>query len=196
RRPPLGPPRRSYSVMDCEPIPHHHRLSTRMTLLDLPGEIHCAIFDFLDPIDSTCLGLTNRHFYDIHRRMHGTVPLTAQRDGPNELGWVWRIAGALVPAPLSSLNPEQLALLKTLEEKDKHALSRLRVRGQACCRKCGAARCELHRHIESWMGEGMEYCSVKQKFGAAAVEGARSYCYMRKPSDPRICGRHLLNRTR
>ncbi|KAH8887729.1 hypothetical protein GQ53DRAFT_266963 [Thozetella sp. PMI_491] len=195
RRPTLGPPRRSYSVMDCEPIPHHHRLSTRMTLLDLPSEMHFTIFDFLDPIDSTCLGLTNKHFYAIHRRMHGTVPLTARRDGPNELEWAWHLAGAVVRAPPSSLNSEQLALLKSLEEKDKHALSKLRVRGQAYCRKCGVTRCELHKHIESWMGEGMEYCSVKQKFGAAAGEGARPYCYMSKPSDPHRCGRHYVKKS-
>ena len=99
RRPPLGPPRRSYSVTDCAPIPHHHRPSTGVTLLDLPAELHFAIFDFLDSIDSTCLGLTNKHFYSIHRRMRGTVSLAARREGPNSLEWAWHLAGAVVQSP-------------------------------------------------------------------------------------------------
>jgi hypothetical protein len=69
-RRPLMPPRRSYSVTDQYPIPRRHKL----VLMDLPGELHFFIMDFLDPIDSTCLGLANRHFYAIHRRLHGTVP--------------------------------------------------------------------------------------------------------------------------
>ncbi len=48
--------RRSYSVMDTEPLPHYHRPSSRLALMDLPNELHFAIFDFLDMIDSTCLG--------------------------------------------------------------------------------------------------------------------------------------------
>ena len=190
-RPPLGPPRRSYSVMDCEPIPHHHRLSPRMVLLDLPPEMHYAIFDFLDPIDSTCFGLTNKHFYAIHRRMRGSVRLSARRDGPNELEWAWHLAGAVVHAPPSSLTQEQKVMLQGLNDREKNALSKLRIRGQAYCRKCGITRCELHKHLESWMGDGLEYCSITEKFGPVAAEGARSYCYMRKPGDPHRCGRHL-----
>jgi hypothetical protein len=64
--------------------------------MDLPPELHFAFFDFLDPIDSTCLGLTNKHFYAIHRRLHGTVSLTVRRDGPNDLEWAWHLAGNLV----------------------------------------------------------------------------------------------------
>lgn len=230
RRPPLPPPRRSYSVMDVEPIPHYHRSSARMTLMDLPAEIHYTIFDFLDPIDSTCLGLTNSHFYAIHRRMRGTVPLSATRDGPNELEWAWRLANLRISPQmmaLSALSAGMLSVTSAPASKDAYhetpvqqtthvpnlvpvaqavlptppllplagtsmakSLTQLRVRGQAYCRKCGITRCQLHKHIQAWMGEETEYCSVKQKFGPVATEGAKPFCYMSKPGDVNRCGRH------
>jgi hypothetical protein len=197
RRPPLGSPRRSYSVMDCEPEPNIHRLSTRMTLVDLPPELHYAIFDFLDPIDSTCLGLTNRHFYQIHRRMHGTITLSTRRDGPNELEWAWHLAGVVMQRS-DRLTAPTITSAHTLGDKAgvQNALSRLRVRGQAYCRKCGITRCELHKHIQDWMGDTFEYCLVKQKFGPVAPEGARPYCYMSKPDDPHRCGRHRSHKSK
>lgn len=191
RRPPLGPRQRSYSVTDKEPVPAP---STGLRLLDLPAELHFAIFDFLDPIDSTCLGLTNKHFYSIHRRMRGTVPLSTRRDGPNELEWAWHLAGAVVRSP--QLNKPGVVTTSATGEKERLALSKLRVRGQGYCRKCGVTRCELHKHIQSWMGEGAEYCSIKQKFGQAAPEGAKPYCYMSKPGDPRRCGRHWVRKSK
>ena len=196
-----------------------------MALADLPGEIHYSIFDFLDPIDSTCLGLTSRHFYAIHRRMRGIVPLSARRDGPNELEWAWHNLhispkSLKITAEVSSV-PSSFALkddccdppaqaqrqttdLTLASEPTSHtvfrpsspgapsskALAGLRVRGQAYCRKCGITRCELHKHIQDWMGPAAEYCSVKQKFGPVASHGAKPYCYMSKPSDPDRCGRH------
>lgn len=180
RRPLLGPRRRSYSVTDKEPVPTP---STGVSLLDLPSELHYAIFDFLDPIDSTCLGLTSRHFYTIHRRMRGTVALSVRREGPNELEWAWHLAGAGTGS-------------SQMDDKDKKTLSRLRVRGQGYCRKCGVTRCELHKHIQSWMGEGAEYCSIKQKFGSAAAPGAKPYCYMSKPGDSQRCGRHWVRKSK
>ncbi|KAM7199361.1 hypothetical protein V8F20_005756 [Naviculisporaceae sp. PSN 640] len=196
-RPSLGSPRRSYSVTDREPIPHHHRPSSTVSLEDLPAELHFAIFDFLDPIDSTCLGLTSKHFYAIHRRMRGTVSLSTRRDGPNELEWAWHLAGAIVKAS-SALepNPAAGATTNTQGLSERSALSKLRVRGQGYCRKCGITRCELHKHIQEWMGEGLEYCSVKQKFGPAAQEGAKPYCYMSKPGDKSRCGRHHVRKSK
>lgn len=193
RRPPLGPPRRSYSVTDQQPIPHHHRPSARLTLMDLPGELHYAIFDFLDPIDSTCFGLTSTHMYAIHRRLHGTVPLTIRRDGPNNLEWAWHQAGNTIRN--SSAAPAVPLTAPVAEDEKNAALLRLRVRGQAYCRMCGVTRCQLHKHVQEWMGEGFEYCSVRQKFGPVAHEGAKSYCYMSKPGDKRRCGRHFVRRT-
>ncbi|KIH86795.1 f-box domain containing protein [Sporothrix brasiliensis 5110] len=186
-RPKLGPPRRSYSVMDYEPVPHHHRLSENLGLLDLPPELHYTIFDFLDPIDSTCLGLTNKHFYDIHRRMHGAVPLSVRRPGPNDMEWVWHLAGRMMHGGHSDA--------ATLEATT-NALAMLRVRGQALCRKCGVSRCELHKHIQGWMGPGYEYCTVREKFGPAAPEGAKEFCYLSNPKDPHRCGRHRVNKSR
>lgn len=178
RRPKLPPPRRSYSVMDYEPPPPGQpKPSNRFTLLDLPSELHYAVFDFLDPIDSVCLGLTNSNLYDIHRRMHGTVPLSTRYSGPNDMEWAWRGAGPLV-------HPSQYAAAK------ENAMEQMRVKGQVYCRKCGISRCELHRHLREWMGQGMEYCSVKDRFGKPAGENAKPYCYMSSPKHPNRCGRH------
>lgn len=198
RRPPLGPPRRSHSATNLEPIPHHHRPSKGgMTFMDLPAELHFAVFDFLDAIDSTCLGLTNKHFYSIHRRLHGKVPLSKRREGPNELEWAWHLAGAAIPQTLAVPSwdgSSHASSAAVMEVRDGKALSRLRVRGQAYCRKCGVTRCELHKHIQEWMGEGAEYCSVKQKFGLEAPQGAKPYCFMSKPGDPGRCGRHWVRK--
>jgi hypothetical protein len=184
-RPSLGPPRRSYSVTDREPIPHHHRLSPKMNIMDLPGDVHYAIFDFLDPVDSTCLGLTNKHFYAIHRRLHGSVPLSTRRNGPNELEWAWHVAGG--PAK-SSCPPISLQAASEL--------SRLRVRGQAYCRKCGVTRCELYKHLGGWMGDKMEYCTITEKFGAFALPDAKSHCSRGMPSNPNRCARHYRRKNK
>lgn len=168
----------------------------------LPSELHMAIFDFLDPIDSTCLGLTNKHFYSIHRRLHGSVPLSARRDGPNELEWAWHLHFAgraeLYKTPLVVVDGSG-ADEKTAEDQERErirALTALRVRGQAYCRKCGICRCELHKHIQEWMPEGMEYCSVKRKFGPVAGEGSKEFCYLSSPRDPGRCGRHRVRKDR
>ncbi|KAK7424410.1 hypothetical protein QQZ08_008669 [Neonectria magnoliae] len=177
-RPKLPPPRRSYSVMDYEPIPPGQPQPPKdFTLLDLPSELHYAIFDFLDPLDSVCLGLTNPNFYEIHRRMHGTVPLSSRYSGPNDLEWAWRGAGPLV-------HPKDRTAAK------ENAMEQMRVKGQVYCRKCGISRCELHRHIKGWMGEGYEYCSIKEVYGKPAGEDAKQYCYMKSPKNPHRCGRH------
>ncbi|KAK1828156.1 hypothetical protein QBC39DRAFT_158161 [Podospora conica] len=187
-RPTLGPRRRSYSVTDKEPAPVP---SSGLELMDLPAELHFVIFDNLDLIDSVCLGLTNKHFYSIHRRLRGTVPLSTRRHGPNELEWAFHLAGVKAP-PSTGLYHAETAE----SDKEKVALSKLRVRGQGYCRKCGITRCSLHKHIQSWMGEEAEYCSVKQKFGRAAPEGAKAYCYMSKPGDPSRCGRHWVRKSK
>lgn len=164
-------------------------------MLDLPRELHFAIFDFLDPIDSTCFGLAARDLYAIHRRMHGTVPLSARRYGPNELEWAWHLAGG-PPTTATTAPPLPSSGMTAQERKENNALAKLRVRGQAYCRKCGVCRCELHKHIQDWVGEGLEYCSVKQKFRPEAPEGARPYCYMSVPKDPNRCGRHRVMGTK
>jgi hypothetical protein len=198
-RPSLGPPRRSYSVTDKEPIPHHHRLSSKSNIVDLPGEVHYAIFDFLDPIDSTCLGLTNKHFYAIHRRMHGSVPLGTRRSGPNELEWAWHVAGA---PPKSKDQQKAISITAAKAEdgamtpQDAKELSRLRVRGQAYCRKCGVTRCELYKHLTGWMGDKMEYCTITERYGDVALPTAKSHCSRGLPSNPHRCARHFRRKNK
>jgi hypothetical protein len=179
RRPQIGAPRRSYSVMDYEPVLPHHQPGGRLSLAEVPGEIHMAIFDWLDPIDSACLGLTNKHFYAVHRRMHGTVPLSARRSGPNDMERAWYLASR----PMNALSPG----MSGIPERD---LAMLRVKGKGLCRKCGVYRCELNKHLKEWMPEGAEYCSIREKFGPPAPEGAKEYCFLVKPNRPDRCGRH------
>lgn len=195
RRPPLGPPRRSYSVTDQEPIPHHHRPSTQLQLMDLPPELHFAIFDFLDPIDSTCFGLANSQLYAIHRRLHGTVSLAAHREGPNELEWAWFFAGRhVLRKPSLMTQAADPGPREGLNGMEAQALKLLRIKGQAYCRKCGARRCQLQKHLKEWMGDGYEYCEITQKFGAVAPEGRKKHCYRCSPRNNSMCGRHADRR--
>jgi hypothetical protein len=57
----------------------------------LPGllpELQLQIFSYLDPCFSTCLGLTCKRFYGIHRHLHGTVSaMEFDYVGPNK--WFW-----------------------------------------------------------------------------------------------------------
>ncbi|ROV94547.1 hypothetical protein VMCG_08127 [Cytospora schulzeri] len=193
RRPKLGAPRRSYSVMDYEPVPPEQRpASGPLTFSTLPSELHYAIFDFLDPIDATCLGLTNSHFYSIHRRMHGSVPLSVRRDGPNDMEWAWHFAGHRSLGSSKSNPPA--ATTNTLGASDKANLAALRVRGKGLCRKCGVSRCELHKHIKDWVPESYEYCSVRDRFVHKPGEAAKEYCYMHNPKHPNRCGRHRVKK--
>ncbi|KAK1247779.1 hypothetical protein MKX07_000667 [Trichoderma sp. CBMAI-0711] len=178
QRPKLPPPRRSHSVTDKEPEPANQpRPSSRLTLLDLPSELHYAIFDFLDPIDGACFGLAHSKLYDIHRRKNGLVPLSSRYSGPNDIEWAWRGAGPLVHPPSKSSASES-------------ELERLRVKGQVYCRKCGISRCELHRHLKDWFGKDYEYCEIKEMYGPPAGPNARGYCFMKSPKNPHGCGRH------
>ncbi|KAH6652652.1 hypothetical protein BKA67DRAFT_536382 [Truncatella angustata] len=173
-RPELHGPQRSYSVMDYVPLPVLQRPGEKLQLVHLPPELHFAIFDFLDDLDSTCLGLTSRHFYYIHRRMRGTIPLSTRRDGPNDMEWIWRLAGPLIAKGHS----------------EESAVNSVLPRGQVYCRKCGVSRCELHKHMQEWMGPGYEYCEVRQKFGPMAPADAKRNCYRSSPRHPHRCGRH------
>lgn len=188
RRPKLGAPRRSYSVMDYEPVPPEQQPSSgSLTLSTLPPELHFAIFDFLDPIDATCFGLSNKHFYDIYKRMHTSVTLSVQRDGPNELEWAWHRAA--YPSP-----PASISTTNTLGNGND--LAALRVRGKGLCRKCGVNRCELHKHIAEWMPDNYEYCSVRDMFVSKPGEEAKAHCYMSNPRNSTRCGRHRVKKVK
>ncbi|KOS20336.1 hypothetical protein ESCO_006231 [Escovopsis weberi] len=210
RRPKIPPPRRSHSATDKEPEHADPSQPTgRLTLLDLPSELHYTILDFLDPIDGVCFGLAHSRLYSIHRRKNGIVPLSSRYNGPNDREWAWR--GARSPVRAGPEAEAKSETAKTYSKKDDAAapaptmeagegavrprdLEDLRVRGQIYCRKCGTSRCELHRHLKGWFGEGREYCEVKQMYGAPAGPQAKSYCYMPSPKNPHRCGRHGAKR--
>jgi hypothetical protein len=46
-------------------------------LIALPPELQLRVFDLLDRCSSTCLGLSTRIFYRLHRAARGKVPLCA-----------------------------------------------------------------------------------------------------------------------
>ena len=64
------------SVAETVPVKASASLST------LPAELQLAIISCLDPVSSTCLGLTCKTFYPIHIALHGVVYL-----GTNYWGW-------------------------------------------------------------------------------------------------------------
>lgn len=197
RRPMLGKPRRSYSVMDYEPVlPWQRPAPGALTFSTLPAEMHFAFFDLLDPIDATCLGLTCKYLYSIHRRMHGSVPLSVRRDGPNELEWAWYRAA--YPTPSMALTPCKPSTDVGHDSRPAGHLTALRVRGKGMCRKCGVSRCELHKHILEWMPAEYEYCSVRDRFvpSPQGEDVSRKSCYMSNPTNNSRCGRHRINRTR
>ncbi|KAG6068710.1 hypothetical protein E4U32_008031 [Claviceps aff. humidiphila group G2b] len=198
------PPRRSYSVTDKEPEPHHAHASKTIHLLDLPPELHYQLFEYLDPLDGACFGLSHPHLYAIHRRKNGSVPLHSRYPGPNDLEWAWRGAGPLLrrgnhsphdSSPASSAAAAAalvngLGLSHAKDTPCSRALEKLRIQGQVYCRKCGISRCELHRHLRDWMGHGYEYCEIRKVYGQRAGEEAKPHCYMSSPRNRYRCGRH------
>lgn len=54
-------------------------LNTSMTFSGLPTDIHHCIVDFLNTIDSACLGLTNHPFYAVHKKRHRPISLSARQ---------------------------------------------------------------------------------------------------------------------
>ncbi|WYZ39941.1 hypothetical protein EsH8_IV_000282 [Colletotrichum jinshuiense] len=157
------------------------------TLAGLPTEIQEMILDLLDLLDGTCLGLANRHFYKVHRRCHGSVPLSTARDGPNDLEWAWRAAGDLLRRPPG---PGELTSQAAAEGGDEGSRSATRTRRRFWCEMCGFSRCELQRHLSGWVPPGHEYCSVSRKFGPPAAGGMESHCHRRSPKHHGLCGRH------
>ena len=50
---------------------------TEPILSSLSTELQLQIFKYLDPVHSTCLGLTSKHFYALHCSLHQRIPLDA-----------------------------------------------------------------------------------------------------------------------
>lgn len=69
----------SKDVVAAKALPQPTGLAT------IPTELHYMIFSHLDPIDSTCLALSNSHMYSIHTSLHGKVPLNTRRKAASPL---------------------------------------------------------------------------------------------------------------
>lgn len=121
-------------------------MNRRAPLLSMPTELHLLIFSHLDPIDSTCFGLSHPSFYPLHRVSYPKpISLSTRRRGPNLLESAWELVG-------------------------------LENHGHQSCRHCGPYRCQLHMHLDSWMPKDQEYCVVRERFGQVAKgSGERCY---------------------
>lgn len=170
------------------------------TLEGLPVELHKAIFERLDVIDSTCLGLTNKRFYNIHRSLHGTVPLATRRDGLNYVEQAWQtsagfgsisslMAGMAAAVSIALVLPATMAPT-TGNMVGRFNLGKVRTRVRAPCTTCSFLRCELHKHIKDWFGKEFEYCTVREKFVSLAEEEAPELCCGNSPDDDCVCIRH------
>jgi len=62
------------------PLEASYYCKSRLTLSNLPKDIHRLIFDHLCPVSSTCLGLTSKTFYPTHFSLHGKVDLQSYSD--------------------------------------------------------------------------------------------------------------------
>ncbi|KAL2068044.1 hypothetical protein VTL71DRAFT_16142 [Oculimacula yallundae] len=64
------------------PYPTHYPDTTyRTNITNVPNDIKLSVFDYLDPVDSACLGLSSRHLYPSHKYKHRHVGLYEQADG-------------------------------------------------------------------------------------------------------------------
>lgn len=57
-------------------------------IVNIPPKIKLMNLDLLDPISSTCLGLTTKVLYPIHKRLHGVLPLDKLLEVSFWHGWV------------------------------------------------------------------------------------------------------------
>ncbi|KAH7188138.1 uncharacterized protein B0J16DRAFT_317808 [Fusarium flagelliforme] len=92
-------------------------------LLALPNKLKMNIFDRLDPIDSTSLGLTSHYLYPTYRHRF-LKPLLLDHLGEGQLALEWKDR-----VPERDPNPRK-----------------------PFCWKCGPCRCELQRHIQDFVG--------------------------------------------
>ncbi|KAK1705022.1 uncharacterized protein BDZ83DRAFT_551909, partial [Colletotrichum acutatum] len=168
------------------------RAQQTFTITDLPPELHHIIIDFLDPIDSTCLGLASRYFYTLHRRRHGNVHLATGRPRPNDQEWAWRSASAL--SVVKSINTTTATATTAADDTplaNERPISYPQPMPLFRCEKCGLERCELQRHIRDWFPRDHDYCTISGKYmrlGSHREEAG--FCYRRSPRKPSLCGKH------
>jgi hypothetical protein len=114
-------------TVDIKPKPKPK--PTLLTKPHPPPELHTKIVKLLNLASSTCLGLTNHHFYRIHNSIHGAVPLNA---------WVLLPPNRDSGVHLFTLLG-QWAGCKLVVDKTCRKLVRLRLYGMQCLDYCTAA---------------------------------------------------------
>jgi hypothetical protein len=71
------------------PCPYSKR--EPISIVDLIPELQLKIFDYLDPVASTCLGLTCKKFNTIHSHQHGSVGLHERCHKNGKELWVYLV---------------------------------------------------------------------------------------------------------
>ncbi|CAL3965623.1 hypothetical protein PZA11_002527 [Diplocarpon coronariae] len=100
------------------PYPTHYpdaRSRANINITTVPDDVKLSIFDRLDPADSACLGLSSRHLYPSHRRLHRGVGLYEQGRGATPL--VFRLADW---APASLMLDPRSGKYVARERHEKH----------------------------------------------------------------------------
>lgn len=94
----------------------------QLTIATLPLDVTRCLFDRLDAASSTSLGLTCKLFYNIHRRLHGTVELTTPFiDVPG--GILADVLGDFFPDPWFSYEVKKFVpMMKYFEIKQQRFL--------------------------------------------------------------------------
>ncbi|KAK6207907.1 hypothetical protein QIS74_12988 [Colletotrichum tabaci] len=165
--------------------PQDETRKLKLAMVNMPPEVHHMIIDFLNVIDSTCLGLASHYFYQLHRRRHGFLPLSTTCRPPGDQELTRHLTGQAFPPRPSPDNPSTEAVARV--QASSHTLTSFR----ACwCQICGFALCELWKHLRDWMPPGLEYCPVLGKYAPVQVADADAYCYRRNPRNGRVCGKH------
>ncbi|KUJ19743.1 uncharacterized protein LY89DRAFT_682613 [Mollisia scopiformis] len=75
-----------------------------------------AIFDFLDPTPSTCLGMTCKAFYPIHRERHGAVHLTTKGLYDPIKKCLWQLLRSFFPGLVFCFEIKKFVTLERCEE--------------------------------------------------------------------------------
>jgi hypothetical protein len=133
----------------------------KMNILALPSELQLEIFSYLDPVSSTCFGLSCKRFYAIH--VHNTT--TKKNDKVSLEAWVilpasrlsgrhlFELLGDWMPPGLA-YSPSKLKFIdKQVLEEDMKAMS---ARDRSFQAHAAEMRC-VQQKAKAWKEEGGWY---------------------------------------
>lgn len=191
---------KAVSALVASLIPPQSATATKqpLTLLSLPSELHLRLMDYLDPLDMTCLGLTNRHFYTLYRR-NLTIPISLPTSvmylSPPPASPASTESASETKPTRPALGPRKITPVSLYARRlgrNNQEWAFTRYKSGSMCKFCGVERCQLWRHVaELFPACEWEYCGVAGKFGRRVeAEGHNEGCWRSCPPSPRTCGKH------